>query len=422
MTEYSATPPVLPPRFREVLRLSPIVGGVALVLCVVGWIFSPRSFYPAYLCAWLFWLALSLGSLAFVMLHHMTGGEWGYMVRRFGEAARNVLPLMLVLFIPIIIGTRTLYPWREGNPAHDVAAVVHRAEYFPFWFWIVRYLVYFAVWILLSWVLSRLSFRNDTQPNPRGMNLARKISAPGMVFYIVLMSLASVDWLMSREPEWRSTVFGFIICMGQAVSGGCFLIILLALFSNVTPIRERVTGDHFNDLGNLLLTCVIMWAYVAFSQLLITWLGNSQGEVTWYMPRTNGIWHVFAAILIIFHFCVPFLLLLMRGIKRNPRTMIWLCSGLLVMRALDLFWMATPSGDDPDTHLPVMVVLLTIAAIVGIGGLWIWMFLWLLERHPLMPLGETVPLRPHDSPLHMDPLDVNESHGTRPGTESSAVA
>ena len=410
------------PQWNRAMELAPIVGGAALLLCIVGWIFSPASFYPAYICGWLFWLGISLGALAAVMLHHQTGGEWGYFVRRFGEAAANVLPLLLVLFIPIIFGTKTLYPWREGNPQHENLVVVHRAWYFQFWFWIVRYLIYFAVFMLLAFVLRRLSLRHDHDNNPRLLNWMRMLSAPGMVLFFVLMGLASVDWIMSRQPNWHSTMFGFIICMGQSVSGFAALIVLLSLFRRITPFAERVTADHVNDLASLLITCVILWAYMAFGQLLIIWLGTEQSEINWYVPRSNGGWHVIAVLLIIFHFCIPFLLLLMRSVKRNPRIMLWLCAGLLVMRALDLFWITAPSGDDSDTRIPVLVALLAIAAIIGIGGLWLAAFLWLLAGHPLMPLGDFVSLCTHDFPEHGEQEELSNRDGPRPGTEPPALA
>jgi hypothetical protein len=404
------------------MLIAPIVGGAALLLCIVGWIFSPTSFYPAYLCGWLFWLAISLGSLAIVMLHFQVGGEWGYFVRRFGEAASSVLPLLLILFIPVIIGTRVLYPWREGNPQHDNLIVVHRAPYFQLWLWILRFVIYLAVFMLLAFVLRRLSLRHDRSGDPRLLNRARMLSAPGMVFYFVLMGLAAVDWIMSRQPEWRSTMFGFIICMGQCTSGVAALIILLSLFRRISPFAERVTADHFNDLASLLITCVILWAYMAFGQLLIIWLGTQQNEISWYVPRSNGAWHVIAVLLIIFHFCIPFLLLLMRRIKRDPRIMLWLCAGLLVMRALDLFWITAPAGDAEDTRIPVLVALLTIASIIGIGGLWVAAFLWLLAGHPLMPLGDFVPLRTGEFPEHGLEEELSNRHGTRPGREPPAVA
>ena len=410
------------PHWDRAMVLAPLIGGGALLLCIVGWIFSPASFYPAYLCGWLFWLSVSLGALAAVMLHHQTGGEWGYFVRRFGEAASNVLPLLLILFVPVIFGARTLYPWREGNPQHDNAIVLHRAWYFQFWFWIVRYLLYFAVFMLLAYVLRAWSLRHDRSGDPRLLNRARMLSAPGMVFYFVLMGLASVDWIMSRQPDWHSTMFGFIICMGQSISGMAALIILLSLFRRVSPFAERVTADHYNDLASLLVTCIILWAYMAFGQLLIIWLGTEQHEISWYVPRSNGPWHVIAVLLIIFGFCIPFLMLLMRRIKRDPRLMLWLCIGLLVTRALDLFWITAPSGDSENTRLPVLVALLTIAAIVGIGGLWVAAFLWLLAGHPLMPLGDFVPLRRGDFAQHGIEEELSDRHGTRPGTEPPAVA
>jgi len=419
MTNAPLDPSVTPPEIHR-FRLVFLVIGVALLLaCIPGWIFVPKMFYPAYLFAWLFWLGVSLGGLATIMLHHTTGGGWGYFVRRFGEAAGAVTIIMPVLFIPIFFGLKVLYPWHPGNPSFHEPHVEAREMWFNTHLWIIRWAITLAIFIFWTWALRILSLRHDKEPTYGRLNAMYCLSAAGMVVYFVIMSLAGVDWIMSRVPEWRSTMFGFIIVLGQCVSGLCLLIIMLGWVARRTPFRERVSPDHFNDLGNLLLTCVILWAYCSFAQLLITYLGNGHGETTWYMPRTSGPWHAIAAVLIVFHFLVPFFLLLMRSIKRYIPAIMWLCALLLVMRMLDVFWITIPSGEDAGLPLAWSEAALAVGSVIGIGGVWMAVFLWLLEGHSLIPLGESVPLL-------AAPLDEDESsqdwerhdgieHGPQPG-------
>jgi hypothetical protein len=422
MTQHLHTPTLRHPEVDRGLLASLAIGVILLLACVPGWIFAPQWFYPAYLFAWMFWLGVSLGALSLVMLHNIGGGgEWGYLIRRFGEAAGMVLPVMFVLFLPIIIGSSTLYPWHPNHPEFTNAYVQHREGWLNPPMWGIRSLLILGVFMAFAFLMRRQSLAHDVDASPRHVRWMYRLSASGMVIYFVLMSLSSVDWAMSREPEWRSTVFGFIIILGQSVSGLCLVIISLALLSRVSPFRERLHPNHLNDLGNLLLTCVILWAYCAFSQLIVTYLGNTQGETTWYIHRTRGPWHAIAALLIVFHFLVPFFLLLMRAIKRHTSAIMWVCIGLVLLRMLDVFWITVPTGSDPDVPLPMGLVALAVGLVVGIGGIWVACYLWLLGGHPLMPLGVTVPLPSQRIAGHGTSENRERRHETGPGTDPQPI-
>lgn len=323
-----------------------------------------------------------------VMIHHLTGGEWGYFVRRIGEAAAGVLPLLFVLFIPVLVGMRRIYPW--ADPDNPSAVVQHKRPWMNPMFFIGRYVVYFIIWILLAWLLRTLSLRHDRSADKRTENRLHSLSAGGLVLYFITMSLAAIDWIMSLEPGWYSTVFGFIICMGQAISGMSVLIIMLALLAAVPVFKGRLRPGHFNDLATLLVTAVIMWAYTSFSQLLIVWMGNTQNEIPWYVKRTQGPWRVMAAMLVFIGFLAPFVLLLQRAVKKRGRAMLWVCVGLLVMRLLDIYWMIAPAGPEPYPGIHWLNALTGIVALIGIGGVWIWYFFRILDTLPLMPVGDAV--------------------------------
>ncbi|HTW95035.1 MAG TPA: hypothetical protein VMD30_09595, partial [Tepidisphaeraceae bacterium] len=262
--------------FRKVIRWSLIAGAAWIAAVVVGWIFQPEKFYQAYLLAWMFWLGVTLGSIGIVMLHHLTGGNWGIMVRRLGEHAGMTLPLLYVLFIPILIGMHWLYPWDQSGALAGDATLRHDTPYLNVAFFCWRAAIYGAIWLALAWYLRSASLRYDRTLNESTAVHMHNVSAGGMVIYFVSMSLACVDWLMSLEPHWASTVFGFIIIVGQALGGLCVLVAFFTLMTRTRPFTARARPEYLNDLGNLMLTLVILWAYMSFAQLLVIWMGNKQ--------------------------------------------------------------------------------------------------------------------------------------------------
>lgn len=422
MTQQDTTSSPLPSGARRAGRLAGLAGTCAIAACAVIWIIvlsihsrcpdAAAEFYKGYFVAWLFFLGMSLGAMAAVMVHHLVGGEWGHYVRRFGEAAASVLPLLFILFVPVLVGMSRIYPWADGDN-HD-AFVAHKRGYLNPALFIVRYIVYFAVWIGTAWALRTLSIRHDRSPSLRTSRLLRNVSAAGLPAYVSTMSLAAVDWIMSLEPQWYSTIFGLLICVGQAVVGTSMLIIVLELMSGRAPFAGRVQPRHFNDLATLLITAVILWAYHAFSQLLVTWMGNIQGEISWYVKRSYGPWRVMAGILMFAGFLAPFVLLLQRRIKKRGKAMLWVCCGLLVMQLLNIYWMIAPSGNEPYPEVSWLNVIVTVVAVMGIGGLWVAIFVRLLDGPPLMPMGDILPVAlvlPGDASGH----GVSD-HGAQPTT------
>ena len=291
---------------RRARRGALLVAAGGLLVAVIGWIVQPGDFYRAYLFSWLLWLGVTLGSLSIVMLHHLTGGEWGVLVRRLGEAAAMTLPLMIVLFLPIAFGLHSLYIWARPEAVAADQILQHKQPYLNPVFFLVRSGIYGAIWLGMAWYLWRSSLRHDSTADPGLEFRMHHLSAVGMLVYFITMSFAGVDWIMSREPHWYSTVYGFMIICGQGLSGLAVLIAVLALLSKRSPFRELSTPERLNDLGNLLLTLVILWTYMAFVQLLVTWMGNKQEDIPWYTQRlSNGFWWIGVG-LVLLHFFVPF--------------------------------------------------------------------------------------------------------------------
>ncbi|MEP6706806.1 MAG: hypothetical protein ABJC05_04775 [Pyrinomonadaceae bacterium] len=361
------------------------VGALLFSLSVTGLLIDREQFFHAYLVGFIFWIGITLGSLALLMLQHLTGGQWGLVIRRVLEAATRTLPWMLVLFGPLAIRLKHVYPWTNSEAMARSAALLSKSEhYLNPTFFIERAVIYFAIWGLLAYLLNRWSLEQDRTAEPRFTRRMKILSGPGLGLFVLTTTFASIDWVMSLDPEWSSTMFGLLFVASWALSAMAFVIAIMALLASRPPMAEIVRASHFHDLGKLLLALVMLWSYFAFSQFLIIWSGNLPEETTWYLRRLRGGWGWIAIAVMILHFALPFLLLLSRDLKRNARKLAMLAAFLLVMRLVDVFWMIEPEFNRAHFHLSWMDVM----APLGIGGVWLAMFSWQLQRRPLVPLND----------------------------------
>jgi hypothetical protein len=372
------------PDFARAQTIALAVGGVGIVLSLVGLATNADQFYRSYLMGYLFWVGLALGGLPLMMIHHLTGGAWGLVIRRPLEAATRTLPLMIVLFVPLLFGMHSLYVWARPEVVAVDELLRHKAPYLNRTFWLMRTVVYFAIWLGLA---LRFSSWSREQDRTGDVALARKmqmLSGPGIVFYFLAVTFAAIDWVMSLDPHWYSSMFGPLIAAGQLLNSFAFVIVALTLLSRYQPIAGVIRPDIFHDLGKLLLAFVMVWAYFSFSQFLITWAGNLPEEIRWYLEHSHGGWTAFGLAIIVFHFFVPFLLLLSRDLKRKGSVLAMVASGIILMRFLEIFWTVTPIFHPQG----VSVHWLDLAAPAAIGGLWLWTFLGQLKSQPLLPLHD----------------------------------
>jgi len=372
-----------PPNMSDFQKRALGVGIVFLIVLIAGLFFNPRQFFQSYLIGWTFWTGITVGSLALLMLQHMTGGGWGLVIRRSLEAATRVLPLMIVLFVPVVIGAHSIYhEWTDAEEVAKHPAVQFKAGYLNVPMFTVRALVYFAVWGALVFFLNKWSLAQDRTADNRYTKYMRVLSGPGMVALIFSITFASIDWYMSIEPEWFSTIYGFIFVAAWALSALAFVIAVMARLSREEPMKRIVAPLHFHDLGKLLLALVMLWAYFAFSQFLIIWSGNLPEEITWYLHRIYGGWGYLIVTIGILHFAAPFLFLLSRGLKRDPHKLVLVAVLILVMRFVDLLWMLAPAFQHR------LWIVMDVAAFIGFGGLWLAFFTWQLGKRSLIPIND----------------------------------
>jgi len=368
------------------------IGGIATLAWAVGTYLNVEQGLRSWLLGFIFWGGIAIGSLGLLMLQYLTGGAWGVVSRRFLEAGSRTLLLVVIFFLPIVIGIYSLYEFTH-LPADD-HVMLHRGWYMKPGWWILRGFVYFAIFGIMTYLLNKWSAQQDKAGSLEEANglLARasRFCGPTLVVYSLVVTFAVVDWVMMLDPHWFSTIFGLLFVIGWALSCLSFMIAILAALYDKPPLNRILGKRHFHDLGKLMLAMVMVWAYFNFSQFLIIWSGNIPEETTWYIRRMHGGWGVIGVGLVILHFAFPFLVLLMQDFKRQARMLAMLALFILAMRIVDMFYMIGPSdwitgGIDPNTF---HVSWLDFVAPIGIGGIWLWYFFGQLMKRPLVPIND----------------------------------
>ena len=369
---------------RLVRKRALALGVAGLALAALGAVFYPQQFFRSYLVAFLFWVGFPLGCWAILMLHHLVGGRWGFMIQRLLESAVRTFPLMAVLFLPLAFGLRELYPWSLPGAAAADPLFQEKSVYLNPAFFLARAIFYFAVWIVFGYFLSRWSREQDRTGESSFIARLQNISGPGLALYGLTVTFSAIDWIMSLEPHWYSTIYGMIFMVGHALAALAFVIVVAHLLAGREPLSQVAHPDRFHDLGNLLLALVMLWAYLGFCQFLLVWVENLQEEIPWYLSRMTGGWQAVAVLLIAFQFALPFMLLLSRSAKRRARVLSGVALLILFMHWVDLLWLVAPSFHPGKFYLHWI----DFAAIIGIGGVWIAAFLFYLDENALLPLHD----------------------------------
>jgi len=360
-----------------------IIGIIGLILTIVGVAVDPAQFFKSYLWAFVFWLGLSVGCMAWLMVQYLSGGAWGVMVRRVCESAAKTIPIWLVLFAPIIAGIPYLYgnSWANANlVAHD-PVLHHKAAYLNTPFWIARAYIYLGGWSFCAWFLNRWSDREDRDGGIKPRQTMAKLAAPGIIFWAFAVTFMATDWIMSVNTEWFSTMFGLLFMAGQGLSSMSFIICIMVMLSKRKPMSQLLTVKHMHDLGKFLLANTMVFAYFSFSQFLITWAGNLPDEIPWYKHRLEGGWERLGLFLVIGHFALPFALLLSSDLKKNFKMLRAVALLIIVMRMMGVFWETVPEFFPYHIHVSWM----DITAPIGLGGIWLAIFLTNLLKRPLIP-------------------------------------
>ncbi len=376
-----------PPVTATTQRRALLGGAVLLIPTIIGFIIEPRQAMHSYLLAFMFCLGLTLGAMALLMTWHLTGGGWGVGIRRILEAAMGTLPMMAAAFIPIVIGAyvHVNYPWSMAEELQHNEHIARQAkQYLNPNLFLSRGVLYFIAWGVLVYFLLQWSDEQDRPPDRPYHHRFQALSAAGVIIYAWTLTFAVVDWVMSLNPEFTSTIYGLIFMVGQALIALCLAEIVAHVLKHYGGMAEVLISKNFLDYGKLMLTFVMLWAYFSFSQWLIVWSGNLPDEIHWFLDRVHGDWGVVSFVLIIGHFAIPFALLLSRPLKQDSRKLLYVAVWLILMRYLDLFWNIEPNFSKANFHYSWLDAVIPLAML----GLWLAYFFANLRRRPLVALHD----------------------------------
>ena len=386
-------PEVSPAEWDRMRRYAALTGlGGATVFALVGLILwlthgieAPKQLFVSYLVGYNYWLGCALGSLVFLMLQYVTGGAWGLLLRRSFEASVSALVPLALLFIPVLIGLPFVYEYGQWTPIEGEPKLHGKAIWLSAPAVTIKAAIFFACWIGLATAFRRWSKQQDEGANGRVLDRCESLGAPGIVVYAFTITFASIDWVMSLQPDWYSTIFPVMYAVGQLLNGFAFALTVFLILSNRPPFAGSIHPRHMRDLGSLLLAFVMFWAYMSFSQFLLIWVGNLPEENPWYLLRTRGGWEYVIIAIAFFHFAVPFMLLILRDIKEHRNRLMAVAIGLLFMRFVDLLWWIEPAQDHRGQYF---FWLLDVSAWLGVGGFFVWWFAGQLRSRPLLPLND----------------------------------
>lgn len=384
----TAIPDTFPPQLDPLGRRARALAVVAVVVCAIGWLTNAEQFFRSYLFGYLFWIGVGLGCLGLLMIHNLTGGVWGLGIRRILEAGSRTLYYGIVLFIPIAFGITTLYAWSHAELVAADAILQQKQAYLNVPFFLTRSVLYFALWSALAYYLSRWSLDRDRTGDAGIGGKLQGLAGGGLVALVLSITFASVDWAMSLNPHWFSTIYGILFAVGQVLSALAFVILLVAHVGEEEPLASVISKEAVHDLGKLLLAFVMLWAYISVSQLIIVWSANLPEEIPWYVQRFQGGWGIVGVLLVLFHFALPFLLLLSRELKRSARALAGVALGLFAVRFLELYWLIAPDLQGHGAAHGLHPHWLDLAAPVAIGAVWVALFLRELKSRPMLASGD----------------------------------
>jgi hypothetical protein len=380
------TDEVMGARLDRLQQIALGVGAAGLLLSIVGFVLDQSGFFHSYLYAFLFWWGVTTGSLGLLLLHHVVGGGWSFLIRRYLEAGTRLLPWVLVMFLPVIVGLLNfgLYSWNPHGPVEDPLEAHKYERYLNVPFFVVRAAIYFLIWWLYARYLNRWGATQDERNDIEVSSRLNRVSARGLVVFCLTVTFAAVDWIMSLTPNWYSSIFGMLVIVSQGLSTLALMIFLTGFLVGEQPLRLGVPSGYFRDLGNLTLAFVMLWAYMSFSQYIITYSGNTAEEITWYVVRRNGGWGVISLSLIAMHFFLPFgVLLVASGIKRNPLRLAKVMAFIILMRFIDLFWWVTPTF-----RKSLGVSVADLGTPLLLGGIWLWLWAGQMRGRPVVPVHD----------------------------------
>jgi hypothetical protein len=386
-------------------QIALVVGVVALIVSAIGLILNPAQFFHSYLVAFLYWFGFCVACTGMIMIHYLGGGRWGAAIGDVLRSGVALWPVVAIMFIPVVLGVTFIYPWTDPAIVAADPLLRQKAGWLSIPAWLIRAVIYFIAFVLLSRYLNRWFAEWDATGDPVPRRRLRNLSGGGMVLLILGVSFAMFDWVMSLEPDWTSTIYGLMYTIGHALSGWAFAIFVLARLRHRWPVSEYNSWQLWRDLGSLMLAMVILWTYTSFDQFMLIWVANLSDEIPWYLNRITGGWEYLAILMIFTQFVIPFGLLVLRGTRKSAANLTIVTMVVFLGRFLEEIWLVQPDLRPS----PFINHWTDLTLWLGLGGIWLTLFLRQLR-------GRLVGVRPWGIfPSH---VPATTAHGPSLGTET----
>jgi hypothetical protein len=357
---------------------------LGIVACAILGAANPRQFFFSWLVSFLFFLSLALGALFFVLIQYAAQGGWGIVLRRIGETVFTTIPVMAVLFLPVVLGLHHLFEWTHAEAVANDALLRWKAPYLNVPFFLIRAVLFFGIWSFIALLYYRGSRGQDVSGDPAVSARLRRLAGPAIIVLALTQTFASVDWIMSLTPHWYSTMFGVYFFAGSFVGFIALLSVVASAMRRAGLLDTIISAEHLQDVGKLLFAFMVFWTYIAFSQFFLIWYANLPEETSWYRERLEGSWLTVSVFLMVGHFVAPFFYLMGRAVKRRGSTLAIGGAWLLAMHFVDLYWQVMPTLH-PEGLSPS---LLDVAAFLAVGGCFLAAAGWLMRRQALVPLRD----------------------------------
>ncbi len=378
-------------RAASIERIAGVVGACGLLLCAAGFFWNRTIFFQSYLFALIYWAGFAFGGLGILLLNNVVGGKWGVTTRSFFIAAMRTIPLIALFVLPLfLLGMKEVYPWTHPDLVSHNMFLWRKRGYLNLPFFWVRVAIYFAVWLFWGFRVQKMSDQQDRDGDLSWPVRMRQFSAPGLLIFVLTATFAYIDWVLSTDVQFYSTVYGAMILIGDVLQTFALTIVALILVSKSDRFGGRINSSLLHDLGNLMFAFTIFWTYLSVSQLIIIWPADLPQELQWYLVRVRGGWTAIAAGIAIVMFAIPFLALLSQARKQNPNRLIKVAIWILCARAVDLFWIVEPTYRTNG----FAIYWTDFAAFFGLGGVWLFVYLRYLGQRPLLPLRDARVMAP----------------------------
>ena len=360
------------------------VGIAGLVLSAIGFFLNTQQFYFSYLVSFVFFTGIAIASVFMVMFHHITRSKWGVVVRRIPETFGANIWIWAVFALPVIMGIHTLYHWSH----EDVVAADHilqgKAAFLNTTFFIVRQVIYFAIWGFVGHRLYKASVELEKTGDWGITTLMRKISAPGILLFALSTAFAGFDWLMSLDPHWFSTMFGVYFFAISFQSFWAVMILMVLFLRSQGLLKNTISQAHIYDLGAWLFAFTVFYAYIAFSQFMLIYYANLPEETLWFYDRLEGGFQYIAYAMLLLRFVLPFLTLLNREQKHRLGVLRFVAIVVVVMHFLEIYWITMPAMHSEEAH-GLHFSWMDITTFLGLGGIFFWLFFKKFQKNSMIP-------------------------------------